>query len=88
MINFFLFFGIILGLGAIIVTFALKYILPEKHFKKYCKFILYICFIISLILTIGGYIFEINDFKPCLVPTISNGGLIIILLSAESNKKK
>jgi hypothetical protein len=55
--------------------------------QKYCKFILYICFIISLILTIGGYIFEINNFKSFLISTISSGSLIIIVLSAENKQK-
>lgn len=46
--------------------------------QKYCKFILYICFIISLILTIIAYIFGINDFKSFLTPTISSGSLLVL----------
>jgi hypothetical protein len=56
-------------------------------FKKYCKFILYICFIISLILTIRAYIFEINDFKSFLIPTISSGSFIILARLSENKQK-
>lgn len=56
--------------------------------QKYCKFILYMCFTISLILTIGGYIFEINTFKSFLIPTISSGNLIITVRSAKNNQEK
>lgn len=55
--------------------------------KKYCKFILYICFIISLILTIRAYVFEINDFKSFLIPTISSGSLIILTRLSENKQK-
>lgn len=56
-------------------------------FKKYCKFILYICFIISLILTIRAYIFEINDFKSFLIPAISSGSFIILARLSENKQK-
>lgn len=56
-------------------------------FKKYCKFILYICFIISLILTIRASIFEINDFKSFLIPTISSGSFIILARLSENKQK-
>ena len=56
-------------------------------FKKYCKFILYICFIISFVLAIGGYIFEINDFKSFLIPTISSGSFIILARLSENKQK-
>ncbi|CEP86957.1 hypothetical protein [Paraclostridium sordellii] len=86
--NFLEFFLIIVGFGFIIFIFVFKYIFSEKHFKKYCKFILYIFFIISFILTIVGYIFGINDFKSFLIPAISSGNLIIINRSSENNKEK
>lgn len=86
MTQFFLFFLIIFGLAIIIISLVLKYILSKKHFEKYCKFIIYTCFIISLILTIKGYIFEIYNFKPFLTATICSGGVIITLRSAQNNQ--
>lgn len=86
--HFLTFFLIIIGFSFIFVSFAFKYILSEKQLKKCCKFILYICFIISFVLAIGGYIFEINDFKSFLISALSSGNLIIIIHSAENNKEK
>ncbi|CEN26423.1 hypothetical protein [Paraclostridium sordellii] len=86
--HFLEFFLIIIGFGFIIFSFVFKYTLSEKHLKKYGKFILYIFFIISFILAIGGYIFEINDFKSFLIPALSSGNIIIINRSAENSKEK
>ncbi|MCR1847652.1 MAG: hypothetical protein ACLT0R_17190 [Paraclostridium sordellii] len=88
MSHFLAFFLIVFVFGFIIVNFVFKDVLSEKNFKKYCKFILYICFIIPFILTIVGYIFGINDFKSFLIPALSSGNLIIIIRSSENNKEK
>ena len=56
--------------------------------KKYCRFILYTCFLITLILTIGSYIFSRKDFITCLCSTIAIFGLIISVHSTQNNHKK
>lgn len=56
--------------------------------QKYCKAIMYICFISSLILTIGSYIFSRKDFITCLCTTISIFGLTLAVHSNQNNLKK
>ena len=57
-------------------------------FKKYYKAIMYICFIISLILTIVSYIFSRKDFITCLCTTISIFGLTLAVHRNLNNHKK
>ncbi len=49
---------------------------------------MYICFISSLILTIGSYIFSRKDFITCLCTTISISGLTLAVHSNQNNHKK
>lgn len=56
--------------------------------QKYSRLILYICFIIAIILTIGSYIFSRKDFITCLCTTISIFGLTLAVHSNQNNHKK
>ena len=56
--------------------------------QKYYRFILYICFLISIISTIGIYIFKSKDFTSWLYVTVSIGSLTMIVHSIQNNHKK
>lgn len=56
--------------------------------QKYCMFMLYICFLISLISTIGSYIFESKDFISSLCSTVAIGSLTMSVHSTQNNHKK